>query len=302
MKRKIITSAIAVLFAVFMLSSCQKSLTGPNGVMGANNQVHAVALGPNQSLAVAAAATDTIYVVNTCQQGGVVDSIAVNLLPAPVVPYLTTNYPGYNLKGAYSVLNSSKVVQGYVVVITYNSKPVGLAFDANGTFKNVLEQREKRDLLGIGWHEGGRFDDRDGHHQDTLAISALPGVIKSYFSSHYPSDTLQHAFVNRDSSYLVVSADAGIFLNTFTQTGSFVKRVQVYPHVKMIMSVTQAGLPGSIQTYLSTTYPAYVLSNAWELNLNGTIKGYLVLINANNIRYAVIFDGSCNFAAGFVVR
>ncbi|KIO78282.1 hypothetical protein TH53_04510 [Pedobacter lusitanus] len=191
---------------------------------------------------------------------------------------------------------------GYLVVISFNGKPVGLTFDADGVFKKVLEQREKRDLTGIGWHVGGRFDDRDGRHRDTIAIAALPGTIRTYFTNNYPKDTLQRAFVNRDTSYPVISSNTGVFLNAFTSAGLFIKRVQLYPRVKLITNIGAGALPANITAYLNTTYPAYVFSNAWDLNLNGSVKGYLVLISANYIKYAVVFDGSGNFAGSITVR
>lgn len=63
-------------------------------------------------------------------------------------------------------------------------------FDASGILVRVLEQREKGELNGKGWHEGGCFGNRDGHHRDTVAVSALPATIPSYFTTNYPKDTL----------------------------------------------------------------------------------------------------------------
>jgi len=253
---------------------------------------------------VAASGTDTIYAVNTCHPGDKADTVAFSTLPDTIGNYLTANYPGYTLKAAYKILDHSGTLKGYVVAVSYNSNPVGIAFDATGLFLKVLEQREGHDMHGgPGWHEGGRFGDRDGHHLDTVAIiSALPSVITAYFSSNYPNDTLKHAFVNRDTSYLVISKDTGVYATLLKSSGTLIKRVQLYPHVVSQNKLTAADLPAVITTYLATTYPAYVFENAFEVKLNGTVKAYLVVIDANSTKYLLKFDASGTFVKSVTVR
>ncbi len=68
-------------------------------------------------------------------------------------------------------------------------KTVGVLFDSNGNFVRILEQREKGDLNGKGWHIGGRFEDRGGMKKDSVAVNSLPSVITSYYANNYPADT-----------------------------------------------------------------------------------------------------------------
>jgi hypothetical protein len=291
---------LLIALAIFSLSSCQKTAQSPAKTSGT---VNSAAFASNQAIVLSASSTDTVFAVNTCEHGDKADTVAFSTLPDTVVTYLAANYSGYTLKAAYKILDHSGTLAGYVVAIIYNGNPVGVAFNASGIFVKVLEQREGADLHSDnGWHEGGRFGDRDGKHRDTIALTALPAVITTYFTTNYPNDTLKHALVNRDSSYLVLSADSGLFVTEFTHTGTFIKRVQVYPHVVTRTSLTQANLPATVSTYLTTTYPAYVFDAAYTVYLNGTLHGYIVFIDANTTKYLVRFDASGTFVKAMAIR
>lgn len=299
---KINLGLLMLALSISIFSACNKtqqvSPTGSNGTA----QVISAAFLNSQALAVATSGTDTIYIVNTCHPGSKADTLASTALPDSTTAYLTANYGGYTFKKAFKILNSTSVLQGYVVVILYNGNPVGLKFDATGGFVAVLEQREGQDLKGQGWHDGGRFGDRDGHHKDTIAITAIPTAIISYFTSNYPKDTLVHALINRDSSYDVISKDTGVYVTQFTNAGIFVKRVQVFPHVKTITTITQAQLLATVSTYLTTTYPAYVFDAAYQININGVLKGFAVVIDANSTKYLVRFDSSGLFVKAYAIH
>jgi len=292
---------LLIAASVSLFSSCQKSVQSPIRNLSAGS-VSGSAFTNNQAIVVASSGNDTIYAVNICHPGDLADTVAASALPDTISKYLTNNYTGYTFKRAYKILTRSKTLEGYIVTITFNSNPIGLAFDANGIFVRVLEQREQPDLNGKGWHEGGRFGNRDDHHPDTVAISALPAVITTYFSTNYPDDTLKHALTNRDSSYLLISTDDGIFATLLTKTGTLIKRVQLYPHVVTHATLTQAELPATASAYLTTTYPAYVFDTAYVIKLNGNVEGYLVFIDDNTTKYLVGFDASGKFVRSMVIR
>lgn len=280
------------LFALFIVTSCNK-----NDLSGS-----ATAASPSGTIAVAASASgttnsgvDSVYLMQPCKRGDHRDSIGQNGLPASVGTYISTNYSGSSFSKAFAIKNSSSVIVDYVVVIYYNNKPVGLLFDANGNFVKVLEQREKGDLDGPGFHHGGCFDDRDGQQRDTIALNSLPSAITTYFASNYPSDTLVKAFKTRDSSIIVLSRNNGVFATAFTSAGTFVKRDQLPTEHGTIQGIDLSALPSVAANYLSQTYPNYVFEKAFSFSENGTIKGYVVLIDANNTKYALEFDATGNF-------
>ena len=239
--------------------------------------------------------SDTLYAVKCYPQGGKPDSIAFSSLPISVGTYLTANYSGYTFLKAFKTITPSNTVDGYVVVILYNKKPVALKFSATGTFETVLEQMDIHDMQsGKPWHPGGPFGNRGGGKPDTVAVSALPSAISQYFKTNYPADTLVHAVINPDSSYTVISKDDGLFATTFSSSSKFIARLQLLPPAPQ-KPVTATDLPESIATYLTATYPGYVFNNAFEILKGSTIENYVVFINANNTSYALLFDGSGTF-------
>lgn len=301
------TYFIAAAVTLIGASSCQKDLSGITATNPlATSGTGTVTTATSSTIAVdggttttGGTATDSVLVIHVCEKGQHRDSVAASALPATIQTYLTTNYAGYTFKKAFAVKDTLGAVAGYVVIIKFNDKPVALQFQADGTFVKVLEQREKGDLSGDGWHKGGRFEKRDGKHGDTLTLSSLSADITTYFSANYATDTLVKAFKTKAGGFLVISKNNGAFATLFTSASVFVSRVALPVPVKeaKLADVAQTALPSSIQSYLSTTYPNYVFDKADSITVNGTLKGYVVLIDANNTRYCVAFDASGNFIA-----
>jgi hypothetical protein len=240
-----------------------------------------------------AGSTDSIYVIQPCPHGFFRDSLAASALPSAITAYLDTAYSGYSFQKGYVIKDSAGTVGGYVVIISYNGKPVALLFNASGVLVRILEQREAGDIDGDGWHHGGRFRNRDGLHHDTVSLTTLPSAITSWFTTNYSQDTLLRAFRTADSGYVVISKDSGILYATvFSSGGSFVKRLIIAAPDGQIAAIDQAALPSSILSYLTTTYPDYVFEKAYSLTADGANQSYLVVIDANNTKYALVFDSA----------
>ena len=297
-KNQNISIIFLILSFVLFLASCKKENSADTSI------VSPTAVAASQAVAVAASTTsnDSIYVIGTCASNHHLDSVSFTNLPATVTDYLTTNYDGYTFQKAFTDKDSSGNISGYVVIIEYNGNPVGLKFDASGNFLKVLEQREGHDLSGNGWHEGGCFNDRDGRHRDTVALTSLPATILSCFTTNYPGDTLVRAYKNRDSSYVLFSKNNGAFATLFDANDSFIKRVKLYEHTGSVAAVDQTALPAAAQDYLSSTYPDYVFKQAFSFSENGVLLGYVVCIDANGTKYAIEFDASGNFINAFTLR
>lgn len=247
--------------------------------------------------------SDAIFAMRAYPPGGKKDSVTFTSLPAAIGTYLTTNYSGYTFKKAFKVSTAAGVLDGYVVVIMFNSKPVAIRFDAAGAFVAVLQQCEGHDLGGgPGWHPGGRFDDRDGKHRDTVAISALPAAVKTYLNTAYPTDTLLHAALNMDGSYSVISANKGLYITTVSATGTLINRVQVYPHPNNRTPVAETALLPAITSYLTTAYPGYVFDKAFAEKAGSTVLGYDVFVTVNGTRHAMEFDATGKFVKNIVIR
>ncbi|HEX8019236.1 PepSY-like domain-containing protein [Mucilaginibacter sp.] len=294
-------ATLLMLGTIIGLASCKKE----NASKSASASVSSSTVTSTGAIALSLASsstTDSVYMVGCYGKHDKKDTVAFSALPTAIGTYLTANYSGYTFKKAYSITDSTSTVVNYIVVIKYNSALVGLKFTATGTFVNTLEQREGRDLKGPGWHLGGPFDNRDGKHRDTVAISALPTAVSSYFSTTYPTDTLLHASVTPDNVYILISKNGVLYSTAVTAAGKLVKRVQIEKHDLKHAAVTEANLLSAITTYLTTTYPGYVFDKAFSESSGGTLQGYVVFITSNSTKYAIIFNASGTFVKALPIH
>jgi hypothetical protein len=301
---KHIQSAIFFLsIALLGFSSCQKeALTADQELEFA--KLEAVTISSTSAIAGSGNSIDSLYAMEACKKGNKKTAIEFNSLPSAITVYLTTNYTGYTALKSFQITNKvSAVLESFVVLIQFNSKPVALKFDAAGNFVKVLEIREGRNMKGRGgWHAGGCFDNRDGKHRDTIALSSLPALVKVYFTATNPGDTLMHAVVNKDKSIVVISKNVNYFATVFSSSNVLVKRIQLPSFPAKGRSIEASAIPGSATTYLSTTYPNYVFMKAFEIKSNGVVKAYLVVIDASLTKYAIHFDATGNFVSSVTIR
>lgn len=288
-------SFYALAAMVIAITSCSKDVDTSSTEISSSD---AIAVLANESASVSSTlrtSADSVYIMQSCKRGESREIVAEASLPSAATDYLSANYAGYTFNKAYAIKSSDLTTTGYVVVIYYNDKPVGLQFDVNGNFVKVLEQREKGDFNGRGWHRGGRFDGREGKHRDTVALSALPSLVTSYLASNYAGDTLVKAFKNRDSSLVVITKNNGLYATIFDVSNVFQSRIQLPAKGGKHQDVAQTALSANVLSYLETTYPNYVFNKAFSVTVGGVLKGYVVILEANNTRYAVAFDVSGNF-------
>jgi len=295
---------LGLSIALLSLSSCQKDkLTLDNELQFA--KLEAITISSTSAIAGSGTSSDTLYAMEACKKGNRKTPVEFTALPASIATYLTSNYSGYTFMKAFQITKESNAsTDSYAVMIQFNNKPVALKFDSTGTFVKVFEIREGRNMKGRGgWHLGGCFENRDGKQRDTIAVTALSTAIKAYMSATYASDTLVHAFVNKDQSIIVVSKNVSYFATAFSSTNTFLKRIQLpsFQHSKG-KSIEASALPAASLAYLSSTYPNYVFKKAFEIKANDTLKGYLVLIDANLTKYAVSFDASGQFVSVVTIR
>ncbi len=300
----LLTTGLGVLMALY---SCQKQAQVP---LQTTTTATAATINNNGAILVASASqagssapTDDVYVINAYPPDAKKDSVTFASLPAAIATYLNANYAGYTYQKSFKILTPTGAVDSYDVIILFNGKPVGLKFDTTGNFVLVLQQCEGHDLGGKGWHDGGRFGERDGMHRDTIALTALPTVIKAYFTTNYPADTLLHAALTPEGTYIVISANKGLYATTLTTAGVLINRMQVYPpHANNHTPIAQSALPAAITTYLTKTFPGYVFDKAFVEKLNTTVQEYDVFINVNGTRQAIEFDATGAFVKSITIR
>jgi hypothetical protein len=295
---------LIVSMGILTLSACKK-----DNVLSLDDELQfvkleAITISSTSAVSGSGNATDSLYAMDACKKGNKKTRVEQSSLSASITTYLSANYPGNTFLKAYQIANqTTSVIESFVVVVQFNEKPVAIKFDASGIFLKVLEIREGRNMKGKGgWHAGGLFDNRDGKHRDTLAISAIPSAIKAYMLSTHPADTLVHAFVNKDQSIILISRNIEFYATSFTTANVFIKRIQLPAGPAKVRSIEASALPSKSSAYLNTTYPNYVFKKAFELKVNGALKGYLVLIDANLTKYAIHFDASGQFLKAVTIR
>jgi hypothetical protein len=303
-KNPSIKSALLVLsVALLSLGSCKKeNILLDNELEFA--KLEAITIASTSAISGFGNTSDSLYAMEACKKGNKKTAIELSALSASITTYLSANYSGNTFQKAFKIANqTTSAVESFVVVIQFNAKPVALKFDAAGAFVKVLEQREGRNMKGRGgWNAGGCFDNRDGKQRDTIAVSAIPALIKTYMTTTYSADTLVHAFVNKDQSMVVISKNVTYFATAFSVANSFIKRTDLPASPAKGRSIEASALPAVSTTYLTTTYPNYVFKKAFELKTNSTIKGYLVLIDANLTKYAIHFDANGQFVKAVTIR
>jgi hypothetical protein len=300
MKRKINYPALLLIGLLGVLSACTKEAvkTTSTGSSSISNKISASSANGTVALAtVDTGKKDTLFLVNCFQPHALTDTVAFSALPSAISTYLTANYSGYTFEKAFEVLSSTKAVTAYIVVIKYNGNFVGLKFDASGTFVSVLEQMMGQDMSNPqGCHPGGPFGDRrGGPAQDTIALSAVPSAVLTYFETNYPTDTLLHAAVTPDTTYILISKNGSLYATNITAAGKLISRIKLIPGPLHVKPVTEASLLSAITTYLTSTYSGYVFDNAFADLQGTTVVGYDVFITENSTNYMVHFDASGNF-------
>jgi len=297
-------SLILLAAMVSVFAACQKNAVSPSSTTTNATTTGVIAITTSTGLAGSSSSTttDSIYLTGCFGDHDKKDTVAFSPIPAAVGTYLTANYDGYTFVKGYQITNDTKTVINYIVVIKLNGNLIGLKFTATGVFVNVLEQREGDDLKGPGFHHGGPFDDREGFHKDTIALSAIPTVVKTFFSITYPTDTLLHAVVAHDNIYILISKNQTLYATTITDGGKLVRRIQIDANPAKHTAVLQAALPAAITTYLTATYPGYVFDKAFSASNKSGVLEYSVFITSNSTRYVVRFDASGVFIKVMPVR
>ncbi|GGH17325.1 hypothetical protein [Mucilaginibacter phyllosphaerae] len=314
MKMKTTYYSLMLLGLISFLASCTKdadkaaSTTANTTAATTAGTILATAVASTGSVAIAAVSTtgttDSLYLVGCLGKQSTIDTAAFSALPAAIGTYLAANYSGYTFVRAYNIKNTLSAVTNYVVAITYNGNYVGLNFNADGTFVNVLEQRIGDDLRqNRSYKQGGLFNYRNGLNKDTISLSAIPTAVSTFFTATYPTDTLLHAFVTLDTTYVLISKNNGLFGTSVTAAGSLVSRLQIAAYRGKTAAVTAAALPASATAYLTTTYPGYVFGKAFSTsNTAGTLQRYYVFITVNSTRYVVAFSATGIFVAAKTIR
>lgn len=311
MKKIIKRNFLFIAMCAFAFTACKESETSVD-LPTAISQNGAISVIPVKSmLGSASTSTDSIYAIKAIVAGNKLTSItAAGLLPN-INTYLTTNYPNYTFIKAFSTsLTTNTTINGYVVAITFNNKPVVLTFTNTVAaptvfnFRSTLELREGEDLKNNRDHTiGGIYENRNSTRRDSVGIADLNSAIKTYMTTNASRDTLKAAWKDRDGSIILLSKNVTFFSNTFTSTGAFIARSTIASRSGGdVLLVSGASLPPSVETFFTLSYPKYIIGKAYYTAQNNVINGYVVIIDSSLIKYAFVFNSTGALQSTLVLR
>lgn len=290
---KTIQHGFVIIAALATMSSCKKDVSSvPYSTTVEKSSTSVSASSP---IAVALngfanASSDSVYVLYTPDGELVRDEVPASILPAAAQQYQSENYEQNEQVGAYTISDKDGNLQSYISIIRYNQRPVALEFSFVGTFKKVLEQREWADLDNDGWHIGGLFEDRDGNNRDYVNLNALPDEIKNYMTNNYPDDILLRAFQTKEEAIVVVSKNNGGYVNVFNKNLDHQKHLAICDNNCRLTDTEKSTFSAGMLNTLSNHFPNYIFECADNMQVNGVSQGNLIILNANNTRYAVTLD------------
>ncbi|KHJ37017.1 hypothetical protein PBAC_27930 [Pedobacter glucosidilyticus] len=311
MKRIIKINFLFIAMCVLAFTACKESETSLD-LPTAVSKNGAISVIPVKSmLGSTSTSTDSIYAIRAIVAGNRLTSItAAGLLPN-INTYLTTNYPNYTFVKAFSTsLTTNNIINGYIVAITFNNKPVVLTFTNTVAapsvfnFRSTLELREGEDLKNNRDHSiGGIFENRNASRRDSLGIADLSAAIRTYMSTNATRDTLRAAWKDRDGSIILLSKNVTFFSNTFTSAGAFIARTTIPSRSGGdVLLRAGASLPPSVETFFTLSYPKYIIGKAYYTAQNNVINGYVVVIDASLIKYAFVFNSTGALQSTTVLR
>lgn len=214
---------------------------------------------------------------------GPITPVDAGALPATITDYITANYAGGTIDKAGTQANGNYVV----IVVNSDGTKVGLLFDADGNFLQVLPN------LG---HGGG------GHLPTPIDISALPATITDYVTANYAGSTIDKAGTQANGNYvvLVVNSDGTKVALLFDADGNFLQVLPNHPaghggggHNHLIPTpIDVSALPATVTDYVTANYAGGTIDKAGT-QANGN---YVVLVvNSDGTKVALLFDADGNF-------
>ncbi len=263
---QIITAAFFALLLVVLNSSCKKDATViPSVTTISNVTTDVTTLSDVQTL--------------SCQ---LPDTVNISDLPSSVTSYVSNNYSGYTTQFVYAV-KSNGTLTGYLVNLLNGTMHTLVRFDATGIFVKVLT---------LPAHTGFAM-----FQTDTIASSTIPTALQTYLTENSSTYTVQHIFMEVDSSYTVIASQNttafALLYSKATPDGLSVVNLGTVDFTTPNPDINT--LPSSIANYINQNYNGATVERILVGNCSGGSNGYTVIFKQNATNYAVEFDSSGAF-------
>ncbi len=211
-----------------------------------------------------------------------IDSTA---LPASVLTYLVSNFPGYDLLHASQKTTGSPT--GYRVVIKFNKEFYSLLFDDKGAFVSQTTGMP-------GGPKGGKGKGSHGPAVTGLALTDLPAAVQTALTGY----TFQRAMAKIDAAgvtiYHVHAVKDGINYDLDIDASGKIVSSKELAAMPVITKTDLTTLPAAIVTYLNTNAVGWTLTNAVSVEADNVTIHYHVVVVVAGATKTYMFDKDFN--------
>ena len=207
-----------------------------------------------------------------------VDSTA---LPASVLTYLSSNFPGYDMLHASQKTTGTPT--GYRVELKYKTEFYSVIFDDKGAFVSQT----------TGLPGGPKGGDKKGSHGPTatgLALTDLPAAVQTALNGY----TFKRAMAKVDASgatiYHIQADKAGLTYDLDIDSTGKVLSTKEIPAKPEISKADLTTLPAAIVTYLNANAAGWTLKNAVTISADNVVIHYHVVVAVGNAVQTFMFD------------
>ncbi|GAB4038504.1 PepSY-like domain-containing protein [Spirosoma gilvum] len=159
------------------------------GIIAACTQTNVDPTSSSLANARIASVTSSSALSGTCVKGSSETVVSASSLPAAVLTYLSTTYPGYTLVQAEQGTNLNGGATYYEVKFTYNGATKELHFDMTGAVVAESGHGKGKDKGGSG-----------GNSEVVITADKLPAAALTYLSTNFSGYTLVQAEQGTNSS------------------------------------------------------------------------------------------------------
>ncbi|MDU0807743.1 PepSY-like domain-containing protein [Aquirufa regiilacus] len=211
-----------------------------------------------------------------------IDSTA---LPASVLTYLATNFPGYDLLHASQKTTGTPT--GYRVELKYKTEFYSVLFDDKGAYVSQTTGMP-------GGPKGGKEKGSHGPAVTNLALTDLPVAVQTALTDY----TFQRATAKIDSQgitiYHVHVEKSGVSYElTIDASGKVISSKEI-PTKPVITKTDLSALPAAITSYLNTNAVGWTLKNAVSIAADNVTIHYHVLVSVAGAVQTYMFDKDFN--------
>ncbi|MHA8107407.1 PepSY-like domain-containing protein [Aquirufa sp. 5-AUSEE-100C1] len=207
-----------------------------------------------------------------------IDSTA---LPASVLTYLSTNFPGYDMLHASQKTTGTPT--GYRVELKYKTEFYSVLFDDKGAFVSQTTGMP-------GGPKGGGKKGSHGPAVTSLALTDLPAAVQTALTGY----TFKRAMAKVDASgatiYHIHAEKAGIEYDLDIDATGKVLSSKEEADKPEISKTDLTSLPAAIVSYLNTNAAGWVLKNAVSISSDKVAIHYHVVVSVGNAVQTFMFD------------